>query len=291
MRKKDSFTGEKILVIPKKSIKILKKHTFTRGLYVTDVGFFPNAKYHYRERGQGCSEYILILCVKGSGWIEINGKRNFIHKNQYHIIPPNTTHKYASNHDKPWSIYWIHFGGENTDHFILPYNYPRILNNDINTKLEDQFHLFEEIYYTLEAGLSLNNLEYSSVILINLLGSLKYLSLYRKNRKIYRKDPISKATIYMKDNLNQNITVRDLAIHCGFSVSHFCLLFKKHTDHTPIEHLTFLRIQKACHLLDYSTLRINEIARTIGYEDPYYFTRVFKNTMGKSPSSYRLKKD
>ncbi|WP_303318337.1 AraC family transcriptional regulator [Flavivirga abyssicola] len=291
MRKKDTFTGEKILVIPKKSTKILKKNQFTKDLYVTDIGFFPNAKYHYRERNKDCSEYILIFCVKGSGWIEVNGKRDFLLKNHYHIIPRNTSHKYASNHDDPWSIYWVHFSGENTNHFVLPQDYPRILNDNTNSKLEDRIHLFEDIYYTLEEGFSLNNLEYSSVLLINLLGSLKYLSLYRKSRDIYKKDPISKTTVYMKDNLNKNITVHDLASHCGLSVSHFCLLFKKRTDHSPIEHLTILRIQKACHLLDFSSLRINEIARAIGYDDPYYFTRVFKNIMGKSPSSYRHKKE
>ncbi len=291
MRKKDNFTGEKILVIPKKQTKILHKNDITKQLYVTDIGFFPKAKYHYRERLKGSSEYILIFCTKGTGWIEIDGSKDFLYENNYYIIPPDTPHKYASDHNNPWSIYWIHFKGKSANHFVLPYNYPRILTNDTNTRLEDRIRLFEEIYYTLEDGFSINNLEYSAVLLINLLGSLKYLSLYKKSRNIYRKDPISKAIVYMKDNLNKNITVKDLSTECGLSVSHFCLLFKKRTEHSPIEHLTFLRIQKACNLLDFSNLRINEIARSIGYDDPYYFTRVFKNVIGKSPSSYRFKKE
>ena len=78
--KKDSFEGEKMLVLHKKSLKKLRKNRFTKHLYVTDVGYFPKAKYHYREREEGCSENILIFCTKGSGWVEMNGKKDFLSK-------------------------------------------------------------------------------------------------------------------------------------------------------------------------------------------------------------------
>ncbi|OWW24570.1 hypothetical protein B4Q04_14730 [Zobellia sp. OII3] len=287
MKKKDAFTGQKMLVLHKKPLKILRKNQFTRGLYVTDVGYFPKAQYHYRERPEGCPEYILIFCAKGKGWIEIEGKRHNLSENQFSIIPKNAPHKYGADYTDPWTIYWIHFNGENTDHFINPFVYPRTLIKTPNSRLRERAYLFEEIYYTLEAGNSLNNLEYSSVLLINLLGSFKYHSLFTQTKTSLNNDPVSIAIALMKENIQKKLSIHEIASSSGLSVSHFCLLFKKKTSHTPIEHFTFLKMQRACHLLDFSTLRINEIAIDIGYDDPYYFTRVFKRVMGKSPSAYR----
>ncbi|MGS0524366.1 helix-turn-helix transcriptional regulator [Zobellia nedashkovskayae] len=95
------------------------------------------------------------------------------------------------------------------------------------------------------------------------------------------------STFLLQVHIQKKLSIHEIASSSGLSVSHFCLLFKKKTSHTPIEHFTFLKMQRACLLLDFSTLRINEIAIDIGYDDPYYFTRVFKRVMGKSPLAYR----
>jgi YesN/AraC family two-component response regulator len=68
------------------------------------------------------------------------------------------------------------------------------------------------------------------------------------------------------------------------------LLFKKKTSRTPIDYLTYLRVQQASKLLDFSTLRINEIALKVGYSDPFYFSRMFSKIMGSSPKTYRILK-
>lgn len=290
MRKKDKFEGEKILVLPEKVIEKLKFNNFAKDFYITDIGYFPKAKYHYREREDGCPEHILIFCITGSGWIEINGIRDEVSKNQYMIIPGGAPHKYGANYKDPWTIYWVHFAGKNAEHFILPYDYPRELSESVNSRFEDRIALFEEIYYSLEEDFSDQNLEYSSVLLIHLLGSLKYLSQFRKAKDVYQKDVISNAIVYMKDNMQSKISIENLANHVHLSVSHFCLLFKKKTSHSPIDYLTFLRMQKACSLLDFTSLKINEIAPLVGYEDAYYFTRVFKKVMKKSPLLYRKSK-
>ncbi|WP_422082014.1 AraC family transcriptional regulator [Ulvibacterium sp.] len=287
MKKRDSFEGQKMLVLHKKALTKLRKNKFTRDLYATDVGYFPNALYHYRERESGCLEYILIFCIKGFGWVKINGKRSRISKNQYIIIPKLEPHTYEADNLDPWTIYWIHFAGEKAPNFVYPLDYPREIDRSVNSAFDSRVNLFEEIYYTLEEGHLANNLEYSSVLLTSLLGSFKYHSLFRKAKQTHDRSPISKAVRYMKDNLERKLSIQELATSCGLSVSHFCLLFKRKTSHTPIEHLTFLRMQKACYLLDFSSLRINEIAHKLGYDDAYYFTRVFKKVMGKSPSMYR----
>jgi AraC family transcriptional regulator of arabinose operon len=54
-----------------------------------------------------------------------------------------------------------------------------------------------------------------------------------------------------------------------------------------MDYFIHLKIQEACKLLVLSRLSISEIAYELGYEDPYYFSRIFKKVMGTSPLQYR----
>ncbi len=81
MKKKDSFEGQKMIVLPEKIIKVLRLNTITKNIHLTDIGYFPHAKDHFRRREKGSLQYILLYCVGGSGWISINGKKSAIYKN------------------------------------------------------------------------------------------------------------------------------------------------------------------------------------------------------------------
>jgi YesN/AraC family two-component response regulator len=56
---------------------------------------------------------------------------------------------------------------------------------------------------------------------------------------------------------------------------------------SPIDYFIKLKIHYACQLLSQSDMKIKEIADKTGYDDPYYFSRLFKQVMGKSPKEYR----
>ena len=73
---KHGFKGQKMIVLPRKIVSdFLTKDPLTKGAYITDIGYYPKAVNHYRERQTGISEHILIYCVEGYGWVEINGKQ------------------------------------------------------------------------------------------------------------------------------------------------------------------------------------------------------------------------
>lgn len=287
MRKKDEFEGQKVIVLPEKVKLELKNNALTNYLYITDIGYYPNGKHHYRARKNGSEEHILIFCIEGGGWIELDGKRQVLTKNTYSIIPKNTPHVYAANPENSWTIYWAHFRGEKADSFVYPLDYPRELDTSEISRFKDQIQLFEEIYFNLDAGFTNQSLEYSNILFMHLLGSLKYVSQFIKFKAVQQEDPVSKAILYMKNNLQRKVILSEIASFCELSVSHFCLLFKKQTSYAPVEYLIFLRMQKACKLLEFSSLKIKKIAKNVGYDDSYYFSRIFKNTMGKSPSLYR----
>ncbi|QTE22601.1 helix-turn-helix domain-containing protein [Polaribacter cellanae] len=290
MKKKEGFNEEKSIVLPKSIIKDLKKNKLVNSLLVTDIGYYPNAYHHYRKR-KGISQNILIYCVNGEGWVEIDEKKQQITENEYIIISAETAHKYGANNNNPWSIYWIHFTGNKAESLINHPNKKVAIHLTSNSRFRDRILLFEEIFNNLEMGYSKDNLEYANICLWHMLGSLRYVSQFRKVKEIQASDRISKSITYMKEHLNEKISLDTLAKDAQLSVSQFCTLFKKKTAISPLNYLTHLKIRKACNLLDFSDLKVNEIAIKVGYQDSFYFSRVFTKTMGNSPRNYRnLKK-
>ena len=69
--KSDGFRDEKYMIVPTESFTEYMAHPLIRAAYLTDVGFFPKAKEHYREREEGADQYILIYCTEGKGIIEV----------------------------------------------------------------------------------------------------------------------------------------------------------------------------------------------------------------------------
>ncbi|WP_216639002.1 AraC family transcriptional regulator [Flammeovirga sp. SJP92] len=84
-----------------------------------------------------------------------------------------------------------------------------------------------------------------------------------------------------------NLSLEELAKLCHLSLSSFKREFQKVYEETPSKYLSSQRIKKAKELLQSTSLPINEIAYDLGYNDPLYFTRIFKKKEGISPSQFR----
>ena len=92
----------------------------------------------------------------------------------------------------------------------------------------------------------------------------------------------------MKLHLDQRATAASFAALANLSESHYRSLFKTQTGYAPMDYFIRLRMHKACQLLDTTSLSVKEIATAVGYEDPLYFSRVFKAVIEMTPSQYRL---
>jgi AraC-like DNA-binding protein len=105
------------------------------------------------------------------------------------------------------------------------------------------------------------------------------------------KDPIGKierCIAYMVAHLDQPMQVATLAALANVSLSHFFALFKQHTGCAPMDYFTRLRMRHACRLLGPGMVSVKEVAAALGYEDPFYFSRVFKSVNNVAPSKYRI---
>ena len=279
----DGFKGEKSIVTPYNIRELQSKNKITRQLYVTHIGYYPKAKHHYRQRTEGTNENILIYCEKGNGWIEYNGETHHLSSNQVFIIPQNSPHTYGANQQDPWSIYWLHFKGENVPMFESILGKKLAIKDSADSRLQDRFMLFEDMFRNLEMGYNIENLEYISFCLMYFLASIKYIFQYRKIKNVKVDDPIQKSILFMKDNLEAKITLEDIANAVGYSSSHLITLFTQRTSYPPMAYYNQLRIQKACSYLQFSDLKIKEISFRLGFFDPFHFSKTFLKEMNKLP--------
>ncbi|WP_026714921.1 AraC family transcriptional regulator [Flavobacterium daejeonense] len=284
----DGFKDERAIVLPYSIRNFQTNNELTKSLYVTHIGYYPNAKNHFRKRSKGALENILIYCEKGIGTVTIDERQFKLTENQILIIPANKPHSYESDTNDPWSIYWIHFRGTKSD--IYSPEMEKIISlNDV--RIANRLELFEEIYQNLEMGFYADNLEYSSICLKHFLSSIKYTDQFirSKSENMSDLDTVPMSIIYMRDNLTNKLTLTQIAKHVGYSDSYFRNLFLEKTSFTPIEYLNKLKIQKSCSLLQFSNMKINEIAYYLGYYDPYHFSKSFSKEMEISPREYRKK--
>lgn len=98
---------------------------------------------------------------------------------------------------------------------------------------------------------------------------------------------IERTIAYMKEHLDQPLQAAALASRANVSLSHYFALFKRLTGCTPIDFFIRLRIERAREMLETTALTVKEVAAALGYDDPFYFSRVFKSINGLAPTDYR----
>jgi AraC family transcriptional regulator, arabinose operon regulatory protein len=291
LRKRDGFAGQISIVLPQIIRDQVKINPHINKLYLTDIGYYPKARHHYRVRRNGADEHILIYVIDGCGEINLNKSVHTITGNQYIVLPARQSHMYKADAQNPWTIYWIHFTGENSDFMSDLAGKIITISPSENSRIRDRIQLFDEIIENLSLGYNLENLEYSNFCLNHLLASFKYVNQFRKVHFADEKDIAKKAILYMKQNIEKPLTLGEIASQFQLSVPHFSRLFKQRTRYAPMRYFTQLKMQYACQLIDHSNMLIFEISQEIGYDDAFYFSRIFKKTVGISPLAYKKKNE
>lgn len=129
---------------------------------------------------------------------------------------------------------------------------------------------------------------HAAKIIQHLFGELLYNNpSFSPSLRLSRFRNIEPTLGYLRQNIDSSLALADMANHAGLSKSHFSRIFKDQTGYAPMDYFIHLKVQKAVSLLMLTDLSVREIATTVGYEDPYYFSRLFKKVTGASPSAIR----
>jgi len=285
--KGEGFPGQRIVVLPRSVVSQAQKHPLMSGIIPTDVGYFPHATGHLRERTTGVDQGIFIYCAKGAGWCELAGHYHAVKAGELLVVPPEVGHIYGADENQAWSIHWFHAKGTLLDSFLHELD---ISTDRPVTRVGDGgqvLSLFEEVLDVVEHGYTTLQLLYASQTLAHLVAAM-----IRDHRNALPEHPsphqkIAHTIAYMKQHLNQSLQLDTLAVLASLSRSRYVDLFKQQTGYAPIDYFIRLRMHRACQLLDTTDLSIKIVASELGYEDPLYFTRVFRSVNEMTPTEYR----
>lgn len=288
-KQKQGFKGQRLIAISPEIIENGQHNPLNKNLYVTKIGFFPAVKYHFNYKEHGVDYYILLYCTSGEGWYKIGNKQFEITENQHIVLPPNLPYSFGAKTSNPWTIYWVHFKGTLASSFLNAPLTPGQILPETNSRLQDRIQLFEEIYANLELSFHSNHYSYANICLYHFLGSFKYVDQFRRIRSLdIIENGFSESVIYyMREHVEKSLSLEELAKHFNLSVSHFCARFQHETKLSPIKYFIKLKIEKACQYLELSNMKIVEIFPKLGFQDGAYFSRMFTQIMGISPSKYR----
>lgn len=283
----DGFEGQVHFVVPRHFLHQVENHPLLHALYPTDIGWYPQARYHYRERPNGAPENILIYCVAGKGWARVGDRTYKVRPGSALVIPSGEAHTYSASLDDPWSIHWFHFRGETAyqytqqiraRQYVIPIH-PKAHQPIIET--------FEECYDALTRDFNIRQMIFCALTLQRVLAWVFFANPDFEPDELELPKAIDRTLVFMRDNLYQRPSLADMAAHAGLSVSYFSYLFKTHMGVSPMDHFINLKMQYACHMLETTEIPIKDIAQRLAYEDPYYFSRLFRKVIGTSPINYR----
>lgn len=269
--------------------KMLDFKDKSRPLFVGSCGTYhlftkPKLPTH---RPKGRLDYQILYIASGKAHFYFNGVEEIVPAGNMVLYRPKEEQRYYYYGTDHTEVYWIHFTGSNVKNLLRKYGIPdnaHVLHTGTSLEYKNLFlqmiqelKLCKEDYEELLAG-------YLQHLLI-MLHRLNNRKPQGKNRQLM--EEMDTAVRYFHENYNQPISIEEYASLHHMSVSWFIRNFKEYTGTTPVQYLLSLRISNAQTLLETTNYNITEIGEIIGYDNPLYFSRIFKKQSGMSPSEFR----
>ncbi|RUO58631.1 helix-turn-helix transcriptional regulator [Pseudidiomarina insulisalsae] len=284
--------GSSRVVLPLELTDMLASHPLSQHFYPLAYGHYLEAHGHRVNRARH-TDYLLIFCHRGRGHYRIQtpqgNVQGSLQAGQLLLLPAGMAHAYEADAQQPWSIYWVHYSGQaapqsmdflglqGAEHepgqFVLTLHHWQSLLPVVTDLLNLQHQRWQRQRAVLAATL-----------LQHLVAQLPELATAAHQAHDFDLLALER---FMQDNSHRDLDLADLAEVAGLSRFHFAKKFKAVTGTSPMRYFNQLKIRLACEQLDTSTDTVRTIAQNLGFDDPYYFSRLFKKVMGVAPSDYR----
>ena len=211
----------------------------------------------------------LTIVIKGELTYEINGKTLILKEGDGIFLKRGDVRK----RNPALSCDYVSFNFEGDNTIDLPTFLPACVSNEVKLALNVCDGIFDK-HYNVKSSICL-----ALELIINLLvEQIKTQSDHPIAIKIRR---------YIKTNLSNKLTLKEISDYLGYSPNYCDALFKKKTGFSIMDYVLRERIKQAKGLLAENVLSLKEIAETIGFDDYNYFSRTFKKKTGYSPLKYK----
>lgn len=271
------------------------------GLTVSTVGYeeispgdsYPTrghaSGYYFKlDKGRVLNEYQMLYVVAGRGIFNSTHIKDVSLKaGDVFLLFPGEWHTYHPLNETGWKCYWIGFKGRNMDDrvhagFLSP-EHP-VYHVGYSSDIE---HLYKSAYTAAKEEKAFSQQLLSGIAnhMIGLMYSLESNIEIKHNQG--HLEEIQKACLMIRENLENDLSIQEIADSFGLSYSNFRKLFKTYTKISPSTYQQGLKLQRAKELLTSTKLSIKEIAYRLNFESPDYFSAKFKAKIGVKPSDLR----
>ena len=236
--------------------------------------------------GPGIRDHYLIhLVLSGRGAYKVNGETWNLQAGDLFLVKPSQLVLYSADADEPWEYCWVGFNGACANKLVAQLPFTDLAPIHHARDAAALRHALELIYQArgLEPQDEASMVGYLYLFIAALMReSLEAEAHATSSSSQY----VLNAIKYIQFNYSHDISINDVAKSVGVSRSHLYRVFMSNVGKSPIDYLTEYRINEACNLLRTSSLSIAEVAISVGFFDQFYFSRVFKKTVGIPPSKY-----
>ncbi|GAB6992253.1 AraC family transcriptional regulator [Paenibacillus pini] len=231
--------------------------------------------------------YILHFIHSGKGTFFLNGQPCVRSAGQGFVIFPDTLVHYEADASDPWTYSWVGFRGLLAKSLLyrasLSAAHPLYEASDSEI-MTSFFRELAESYDQPHADVLSQGILYRTIaelIRCSPASSEKTTSTFSKEAYL------SQATDFIENNFSQKISVLEIARSVGLNRTYLSGLFKSQYGVSLQRFLLEYRMNRAASLLKEPELSVSDIARSVGYTDPFLFSKMFKEVMGVSPRFYK----
>lgn len=232
------------------------------------------------------SGYLIHYILSGKGIFQTEGKIYHLSAGDAFLIKPHTLIYYEADARQPWTYTWIGMQGIKVEQYFhrttlmkIPYVHCGPHEESIRQCHEKMFHAYQLPHHR---DLMMNSILYEYLYLW--ATNFPNTAIPSREKHI---SYVENALQYIENNYSDAITIQDLANWLSLERTYLYRLFKSMVGMSPQAYLLDVRIRQACTLLSDTELTITYIARSVGYEDSMYFSRLFRQKKGQTPSQYR----
>lgn len=238
--------------------------------------------------GPGIRDYYKIhFILEGEGRFEVAGNEYCLGPGEGFLICPGVIARYAADESKPWRYCWIGFAGIKAATLLkqagLSTEEPIFRSADITLFENMTDRMIDSRSMRAGRDMFLTGMLYLWLSAIAEARPPGQDAAPVRSRERY----VAQVVQFIERNYESRITVSDIAGFVGLQRSYLNALFQESMGCSIQQHLIAYRMRRAGELLSATTLSVGDIARSVGYEDPLLFSKMFRKTMGASPSGYR----
>ena len=238
-------------------------------------------------RPRGRLDYQLLYIAAGKAHFHFDDKEQVVTAGHMVLYCPKEPQKYEYYGEDQTEVYWVHFTGGNVKNILRSYG----LTDDKRVFYCGSGLDYQNLFRTMINELQMCKVNYAEMLEMYLRQIFIMLQRHflnsLKTDNAHVVEEINKATLYFNEHYSEDISIDEYAQNNHVSVSWFIRNFKQCTGSTPMQYILSKRIYNAEILLHDSTYNVTEIAEIVGYDNPLYFSRIFKKVKGISPSEYR----